>query len=251
MRRTILSLVMAAGLVAPAAAQNPDLADADARAVLARAKEGEFTAQVLNGGLVRQVCSLRGAVDGSCVYQCNDGYPLRRAQPAGECPKTVLQDNEPEFTPKGWQFPGRGPWDQFPGDGRRPGNGRRPPSRQAVDCSATDHGWEEHWGGHVSRGWDLYGSAQAACRACKQPTGPHGDCSVSCGTPEFRCSYEFVPDNGGPATDSGYGDQREDSRDAEDSATNICMRNNWGRPGRCRVRGCDRQDRTLLRERCR
>ncbi|TPW21662.1 MAG: hypothetical protein FD126_474, partial [Elusimicrobia bacterium] len=139
----------------------------------------------------------------------------------------------------------RPPW---PGEGR-PGQGR-PGGRSAIECSATDHGWEEHWGGHVSRGWDLYSSADAACRACKAPTGPHGDCSVSCAEPQFACAYEFQPD-GASAQPGSWGEPREDSYRAEEAAMDRCRRDNWGRQGRCRVSRCERQDRVLLRNRCR
>ena len=164
---------------------------------------------------------------------------------------------------RGWNPPGRGgpfPRDPrpFPGDGWPfPGPGDRNPDpgrgygRQPLECSATDRGWEEHWGGHISHGYDLYASRDSACRSCKKPTGPHGDCDVRCAAPEILCSYEFVADDNGAVQDSGQGEPRETSYDAEDAATSRCMRNNWGRPGRCRIRSCERQDRTLLWDRCR
>lgn len=250
---TILtSLALAAAFAAPVSAAQQELSAVPAAAVLGEAKAGELETKVLNGDLVRQVCALRGPVDGACVYECRDGFPLRVPRPAGECPRTVLQDVA-DAAEKG-RF-GRGPWDR-PGDRRPPwpGDGRtgpgRPGGRSVIECSAADHGWEEHWGGHVSRGWDLYSSADAACRACKQPSGPHGDCSVSCAEPQFACSYEFQPD-GAPVQPGGWGEAREDSYRAEEAAMDRCRRDNWGRQGRCRVSRCERQDRVLLRNRCR
>lgn len=256
MPRSLLTIVLAAASVAPAFAAN-DLSAVPVAAVLGQAKAAELETKVLNGDLVRQVCALRGSVDGACVYECRDGLPLRTARPAGDCPRTVLQDLA-EAAEKGrfgrgpWDRPGRGPWDR-PGPGDRrppwPGDGR-PGGRSAIECSAADHGWEEHWGGHVSRGWDLYGSADAACRACKKPTGPHGDCSVSCAEPQYACAYEFQPD-GAQAQPGSWGEPREDSYRAEEAAMDRCRRDNWGRQGRCRVSRCERQDRVLLRNRCR
>lgn len=256
MIRRLLPLALAAGFAAPAFAERPEPSAVSAGAVLAEAKGTEVQTKVLNGGLVRQVCALRGTADGRCVYQCRDGNPLRTPQPAGECPRTVLQDegSEKGFDVRGpWDRPGRGPWNRpGPGDRRPPWPGEdRPVGRSAIECSASDHGWEEHWGGHVSRGWDLYNSADAACRACKAPTGPHGDCSVSCAEPEYACAYEFLPDGGGNAQPGGWGEPRVDSYRAEEAAMDRCRRDNWGRQGRCRVSQCQRQDRVLLRNRCR
>lgn len=244
----LITLALAAAFAAPAAAARQELSAVPAAAALGEAKAGEVEAKVLNGGLVGQVCALRGPVDGACVYECRDGLPLRTVRPVGDCPRTVLRELA-EASEKG-RF-GQGPWDR-PGDRRPPwpGDGR-PGGRSALECSAADHGWEEHWGGHVSRGWDLYGSAEAACRACKKPTGPHGDCSVSCAEPEYACSYEFQPEGGGGAQPGGWGEPREDSYRAEEAALDRCRRDNWGRQGRCRVSQCQRQDRVLLRSRCR
>lgn len=233
MTHALLTLALA---VLPAAAELSAVPAADA---LGAAKGGEPGTKVLNGDLVSQVCALRGAFDGACVYECRDGLPLRTRRPAGECPRTVLRDLV-ESSEKG-RF-GRGPWDR-PGD-------RRPGGRASLECSAGDRGWEEHWGGHVSRGWDLGRSAAEACRLCKQPTGPHGECTVTCSEPMQACRWEFVPDQG-PAQEGGWGRPEQDSWRAEEEALDRCRRENWGRQGRCRVSRCERQDRTLLRERCR
>lgn len=218
----LLPFAIAAALAASAQAAQKELSAVPAAGVLAEAKGVELETPVVKA------------------------EPVEAAQKGGI-----------RFGRGPWDRPGRGPWDRpGPGDRRppwpgddRPGQGR-PGGRSAIECSATDHGWEEHWGGHVSRGWDLYSSADAACRACKQPTGPHGDCSVSCAEPQFACVYEFQPD-GGPAQPGSWGEPREDSYRAEEAAMDRCRRDNWGRQGRCRVSKCERQDRVLLRNRCR
>lgn len=87
------------------------------------------------------------------------------------------------------------------------GYGRR------VTCTATDNGWEEHWGGHSS---------------CSQCTAVHGRCTETCSSEEYRCTAE--------GTVSGYGSSstrtetfrgRGDDRwDAERDALNECRRYN-------------------------
>ncbi len=139
----------------------------------------------------------------------------------------------------------RGRWN--PPGRSRPGRGY---GRTAYSCSATDKGWEEHWGGHHGRGYDLRNSRSEACRSCKKPNGPHGSCNVTCGVPEFRCRAEFVPrsSEGRSGTVRGY--LEETQYRAEESALDNCRRDFWREEGRCRIRSCDQESRTVLRERC-
>ncbi|PCI39107.1 MAG: hypothetical protein COB53_03780 [Elusimicrobia bacterium] len=140
-----------------------------------------------------------------------------------------------------WNRPGRGR-DDF---GRGRGRGRR--GRQEISCSATDKGWEEHWSGHRSRGFNLADLEKNACGKC---LGKHGTCNFNCVTEEKRCTARFLAEDG---TFSGdvYGDTWPSRWDAEDSALDRCWRRNRGRAGRCELSGrCDNVGRTQSRGRC-
>lgn len=139
---------------------------------------------------------------------------------------------------------GRGGWDRrppFPGEPRREGR---------LSCVAVDHGWEEHWGGHQGAGRDLRDSVRQACVRCRQPSGPHGACSVKCAVEEFRGEAEYIPNDQREQRRIIYGDAYPDCRDAEYSAYRYCERDAWGR-GTCRILGCKPEERTVLREECR
>jgi len=142
---------------------------------------------------------------------------------------------------------GRGRNDRWrgPGNGRDRGRGR---GRQEISCSATDKGWEEHWGGHRSRGFNLPQLESSACSKCFKK---HGTCNFRCVTEETRCTARFKSDDG---TFDGevYGDTWPRRFDAEDSAMDRCWRRNRGRAGRCELTGrCDNVGRTQSSGRCR
>ncbi len=134
---------------------------------------------------------------------------------------------------------------------RRPGNGRndRWRGRQEITCSASDRGWEEHWGGHRSRGFDLGRLEQTACADCRKK---HGKCTIHCVTEEFRCTARFRPEQSDSFENEISGDSLSRRFDAEDSALDRCWRVNRGRQGRCELTGrCDDVGRTMSRGSCR
>lgn len=147
---------------------------------------------------------------------------------------------------------GRNGRDRRPGRDDRwrgPGDGRRYPGRQEITCNASDRGWEEHWGGHRSRGFDLRRLEENACADCRKK---HGKCTVHCVTEEFRCTARFKPDQTGAFENEIAGDDLPRRFDAEDSALDRCWRVNRGRAGRCELTGrCDDVGRTMSRGSCR
>jgi hypothetical protein len=147
--------------------------------------------------------------------------------------------------------PGRGRNDRWRGPGRGPGRDRGYGRyRQEIVCNATDKGWEEHWGGHRSRGYDLPRLERGACGECLRK---HGTCNFRCVTEEVRCSARFVPErsNGGFESEV-WGDSRPRRWDAEDSALDRCWRRNRGRAGRCEPTGrCSDVGRHMSGGRCR
>lgn len=124
------------------------------------------------------------------------------------------------------EFQPAGHWD----DDDSWGGGRRA-------CKAYDRGWEEHWGGHG--GWGA--SRESACSSCKKPTGPHGRCRYECFREAYRCTAEWVPNDSGKSHTTYTGERRSSRSDAEESAVNRCMRDNWSNSseGRCRFKDCD------------
>ncbi|MBI5201761.1 MAG: hypothetical protein HY925_09270 [Elusimicrobia bacterium] len=135
---------------------------------------------------------------------------------------------------------GRGPGDRWPGD-RWPGDGRGGGYRREA-CYGFDRGWEEHWGGHG--GFNF--SPQEACRACKNPTGPHGSCTFRCGVEATQCKAEFVRRDGTTGGFDYEGRPSDNRWDAEDNALSRCRNENWNDRdgGQCRIKRCDQVQET-------
>lgn len=58
-----------------------------------------------------------------------------------------------------------------------PGPGPGPqPQPQTVKCVAVDTGWEEHYGGHVAYGYNIYSAQNNALSQCRRY---HGSCRIS------------------------------------------------------------------------
>jgi hypothetical protein len=119
----------------------------------------------------------------------------------------------------GWNNPGRpgpGPGWNNPGRPGRPGWGN--PGRPGpgpgpgfgfggnVTCSATDNGWEEHWGGHGS------------CQECK---ARHGSCTERCSTTSYACKAQGTNYRGQTETFESYG---SDEYFARNEALDRCYR---------------------------
>lgn len=117
----------------------------------------------------------------------------------------------------GWNNPGR------PG----PGWGNPQPN---VTCSATDNGWEEHWGGHGS------------CQECK---ARHGNCTETCSTQSFACRAEGTNHMGRPESFESYG---SDEYFARNEALDRCYR--MGARD-CRSAGCTTSSQVISRNSCR
>jgi|GEM_PF-1886800 len=127
----------------------------------------------------------------------------------------------------GWNNPGRpGPGPGGPGwnNPGRPGPGPR------VTCSATDNGWEEHWGGHGS------------CQECK---ARHGSCTETCSTESFSCRAEGTNYSGRTESFESYG---SDEYFARNEALDRCYR--MGARD-CRSAGCTTSSQVVSRNSCR
>lgn len=110
-----------------------------------------------------------------------------------------------------------------------PGYGYPTPGR--VTCSASDRGWEEHWGGHSS------------CGSCLQE---HGDCTETCKESTQVCEVQGRDAYGTMVTFTGVGGDRWS---AEAEARRSCE---WNRNMRsCVTVSCRSQDRTVSTRRCR
>lgn len=100
-----------------------------------------------------------------------------------------------------------------------------------VSCSASDKGWEEHWGGHSS------------CGSCLQH---HGNCIETCKEISEMCEVEGTDYYGRPAIFRAVG---VDRYAAESEARRKCE---WNRDMRyCRTISCSSQDRVISTRRCR
>lgn len=145
----------------------------------------------------------------------------------------------------GWGRPGPGPgWGRpgpgGPGWGRpggNPGWGRPGPggpggpgwSQPRVTCTATDNGWEEHWGGHSS------------CHECK---AQHGNCTETCSQESFACRAEGINGLGNSESFEAYGSDEYFTRN---EALDRCYRMG-GR--NCRSVGCTTSSQVVSRRGC-
>ncbi|HEY8271253.1 MAG TPA: hypothetical protein VIG33_10230 [Pseudobdellovibrionaceae bacterium] len=134
----------------------------------------------------------------------------------------------------GWGRPG--PGRGGPGYPGRPGPGYPGPGRGGggwggnVQCSATDSGWEEHWGGHGS------------CGECLQI---HGNCTETCSRSYNVCQAEGIDQSGRRFTTEGRGEIRYQ---AEDDAMRACY---YYRYQNCRIVSCNQNNETVSRRSCR
>ncbi|MBS1972057.1 MAG: hypothetical protein JSU04_17235 [Bdellovibrionales bacterium] len=127
---------------------------------------------------------------------------------------------------------------QYDGGFIRPGRpgapGRYPdPGRGGygnVQCTATDKGWEEHWGGHGS------------CGECLRK---HGDCIETCSRSYYVCQAQGIDRNGRTYVSEGRADSRYQ---AEDEAMRACY---YYRYQNCRVTNCNQNSETVSRRSCR
>ncbi len=110
-----------------------------------------------------------------------------------------------------------------------PGYGQPSPGR--VTCSATDRGWEEHWGGHGS------------CGSCLQE---HGNCTETCKETTQLCEVQGTDYYGNLAIYRAVG---VDRWSAESEARRKCE---WNRDMRsCVTISCQSQDRVVSTRSCR
>lgn len=115
-------------------------------------------------------------------------------------------------------------------DHRRPGPHRpRPPRGGHITCTASDNGWEEHWGGHGS---------------CHECLSKHGDCTETCSANYFQCTAVGINHRGEEERMMG---RDQDQYYAEDMALDRCYR--YLR--HCRVENCVRDQETISRRSCR
>lgn len=103
-----------------------------------------------------------------------------------------------------------------------------------VNCSATDNGWEEHFGGHSN---------------CGECTAKHGTCTERCTQEEYRCKIvgQVRDRSGNNVQQIFYG--RGGSRwDAEEQAQREC---NWNRASSCSLQGCETNTTVVSQRACR
>lgn len=130
--------------------------------------------------------------------------------------------NRPGRPGPGWGRPGGNP-----GWGRPGGNPGW--SQPRVTCSATDNGWEEHWGGHGS------------CQECK---AKHGSCTETCSTESFACRAEGSNSMGNTESFEAYGsDEMFTRNEALDRCYRMGNRN-------CRSVGCTTSSQVVSRRGC-
>lgn len=92
------------------------------------------------------------------------------------------------------------------------------PSYGGMSCSASDKGYEEHWGGHSS------------CSECQ--IKHHGSCTERCNRDEFNCTAEGTRSDGSTDSVTAF-DERE--MYARDRALERCYNL---RMSACRVSSC-------------
>jgi hypothetical protein len=138
----------------------------------------------------------------------------------------------------GWFNPGRpgrpgrpgygGPGYGGPGYGG-PGYGGPGYGGGRVTCTATDNGWEEHWGGHGS------------CGECK---ARHGSCTERCSQESFACRAEGSNHLGRAESFEAYGSDEYFTRnEALDRCYRMGARN-------CRSVGCTTHSQVVSTRSC-
>lgn len=100
--------------------------------------------------------------------------------------------------------------------------------RPNVSCSATDKGWEEHWGGHSD------------CRSCMKK---HGNCTETCSAEYYEVTAEGVDYRGYKMTVESRGNSRYE---AEREALRTC---NY-RYSNCKVTASNSRSETVSRRSC-
>lgn len=115
---------------------------------------------------------------------------------------------------------------RYPGRPDRP----RPPRYGNITCTATDNGWEEHWGGHSS------------CRSCLKK---HGDCTERCTQTYYVCTASGDDGHGRNYSADGYGDSRWEAQ--EEAQRNCRYDGLYG----CSITRCDSEDQLVSRRSCR
>ncbi|MBO9665971.1 MAG: hypothetical protein J7501_04095 [Bdellovibrio sp.] len=119
----------------------------------------------------------------------------------------------------GWGNPGRG--------GGHGGGWDRP----NVTCSATDKGWEEHWGGHSD------------CNSCLKK---HGSCIETCSADYYVTTAEGLDYRGYKMTVESRGNSRyQTEREAIERCSYFYRYNN------CRVLKTESRSETVSRRSCR
>jgi hypothetical protein len=110
---------------------------------------------------------------------------------------------------------------------------RRPPPPSwggHITCTASDRGWEEHWGGHHS---------------CGECLSKHGECVETCTAETQVCQAKGLDWNGQLVTVTGESSDRWDAeRRAWDSCQYRGLRD-------CRVESCESRDEQISRRSCR
>lgn len=123
----------------------------------------------------------------------------------------------------GWNNPGR------PGPGG-PGWGNPGHGGGRVTCTASDNGWEEHWGGHGS---------------CGECVSKHGSCTERCSQESFACRAEGTNYNGTSESFESYG---SDEYFARNEALDRCYRMG---ARNCRSVGCTTSSQVVSTRSCR
>lgn len=130
-----------------------------------------------------------------------------------------------------------------PGHGHGPGFPHRPPPHHgggmpypsypdqgSVVCSASDRGWEEHFGGHGS------------CRECLRH---HGDCVETCSSQNYDCRVDGYDRHGRLVSFFG---RSSDQWRAQDEAMYNCR---YNYAVNCAVVTCNQQQDVVSRRSCR
>lgn len=107
----------------------------------------------------------------------------------------------------------------------------RNPSRRQVTCSASDRGWEEHFGGH---------------RDCGSCLAKHNECVETCSIQSYVCQAKGTTAQGRYILFTGQGQNRFE---AESEARRRCE---WNRNVRsCYITSCSTRSTQVSRRSCR